>query len=164
MDWRLARLRRFHFLLRLHGSTDGQALLLTADNFWSEFGSSYKPAWHVSTGCPGTVHRLPPIWLPPAKLPLKRLLPTKLLLAEIAHKFCPNNKALLKTYIFICVFSLLLLLLVVKRVVLLMLTSLVDRQEVPPSLLAGSHLSGLLEEIVQDLLLRPRVPRPGQAC
>ena len=47
----------------------------------------------MSTGCPGTVHQLPPIWLPPAKLPLKRLLPTKLLLAEIAHKFCPNNSS-----------------------------------------------------------------------
>ena len=72
--------------------------------------------------------------------------------------------ALLETYLFICLFSRFLPLLLVKRVVLLMLTSLVDRQQVPPSLLTRSHLSRLLEQIVQDLLLRPRVPRPGQAC
>ena len=49
----------------------------------------------MSTGGPGTVHQVLPIWLLrlPAKLPLKRLLPTKLLLAEIAHKFCPNNSS-----------------------------------------------------------------------
>ena len=49
----------------------------------------------MSTGGPATVHQVLPIWplRPPAKLPLKRLLPTKLLLAEIAHKFCPNNSS-----------------------------------------------------------------------
>ena len=45
------------------------------------------------TGGRETVHQVRPIWLLrlPVKLPLKRLLPTKLLLAEIAHKSGSNN-------------------------------------------------------------------------
>ena len=162
LDWRLAHLRRFHFLLRLHGSTDGQALLLTADNFWSESGSG----WNLHGTCQQVVQGLFTSFSPSGSLLLNCLSKDCFRQNCFWQKLHINSVqkiALLETYIFICVFSLLLLL-VVKRVVLLMLTSLVDRQQVPPSLLAGSHLSRLLEEIVQDLLLRPRVPRPRQAC
>ena len=46
----------------------------------------------MSTGGPATVHQVLPIWplRPPAKLPLKRLLPTKLLLAKLHINFVPT--------------------------------------------------------------------------
>ena len=52
----------------------------------------------MSTSGRGIVHQARPIWCPPlpAKLPLKRLLPTKLLLTKIAHKFHQTTTLLKK--------------------------------------------------------------------